>query len=61
MDITSGSIGLKKAEGRRQKAEGRRKNCLWIVNDQPLRAYKPQTILTTPLITVSVAPPEEAI
>ncbi|NEN88863.1 MAG: hypothetical protein F6K48_07980 [Okeania sp. SIO3H1] len=29
-------------EGRRQKAEGRRKNCLWIVNDRTLR------VLVTP-------------
>ncbi|WP_202222496.1 hypothetical protein [Okeania sp. KiyG1] len=29
--------------------EGRRKNCLWIVNDLPLRVYKLQTILSTPV------------
>ncbi|NEP86486.1 MAG: hypothetical protein F6K18_06405 [Okeania sp. SIO2C2] len=40
---------MKKAEGRRQKAEGRRENYLWIVFDKPLRVYKPQTILSTPV------------
>ncbi|NES72200.1 MAG: hypothetical protein F6K24_46910 [Okeania sp. SIO2D1] len=35
---------MKKAEGRRQKAEGRRENCLWIVFYTPLSVYKPQTI-----------------
>ncbi|NEO54550.1 MAG: hypothetical protein F6K54_16545 [Okeania sp. SIO3B5] len=34
-------------EGRRQKLEGRRENCLWIVFDTALRVYKPQTILST--------------
>ncbi|NEN91368.1 MAG: hypothetical protein F6K48_21655 [Okeania sp. SIO3H1] len=38
---------MKKAEGRRQKAEGRRENCLWIVNEGPLRVHKPQAILST--------------
>ncbi|NES75185.1 MULTISPECIES: hypothetical protein [Okeania] len=40
---------MKKGKGRRQKAEGRRENCLWIVFDTPLRVYKPQTILSTPV------------
>ncbi|NES93115.1 MAG: hypothetical protein F6K13_30015 [Okeania sp. SIO2B9] len=42
-------LDLKKGKGRRQKAEGRRENCLWIVFDTPLRVYKPQTILSTPV------------
>ncbi|NEN89047.1 MAG: hypothetical protein F6K48_09075 [Okeania sp. SIO3H1] len=29
--------------------EGRRENCLWIVFDRPLRVYKPQAILITPI------------
>ncbi|NER06002.1 MAG: hypothetical protein F6K17_27140 [Okeania sp. SIO3C4] len=28
-------------EGRRQKAEGRRENCMGIVFDKPLRVYAP--------------------
>ncbi|NET24024.1 MAG: hypothetical protein F6K01_00640 [Okeania sp. SIO1I7] len=43
---------MKKAEGRRQKAEGRRKNCLCIVNDQTLCVYKPQIIFSTLIDTV---------
>ncbi|MDY7006525.1 MAG: hypothetical protein SWX82_22060 [Cyanobacteriota bacterium] len=40
----------KKAEGRRQKAEGRRqKGKLLMDIDRPLRVYKPQAILSTPI------------
>ncbi|WP_202222747.1 hypothetical protein [Okeania sp. KiyG1] len=38
-----------KEEGRRKKEEGRRKNCMAIVNDQPLRVLSPQTISAHPL------------
>ncbi|NET45081.1 hypothetical protein [Okeania sp. SIO2B3] len=53
--------GLTKSEVRRQKAEGRRENCLWIVFDTPLRVYKPQTILSTPLDGGVLNPPQTKI
>ncbi|NEP72560.1 MULTISPECIES: hypothetical protein [Okeania] len=37
-------------EGVRSQESGvRRENCLWIVNEGPLRVYVPQTILIAPI------------
>ncbi|NEP79212.1 MAG: hypothetical protein F6K17_31540 [Okeania sp. SIO3C4] len=47
-------------EGRRQKAEGRRENCMGIVNDLPLRVYSLQIILT-PCIRWGIKPIREMI